>query len=248
VASRIGSAILAALAAVLLLGAAPSELTGRVASVADGDTLTLETPTGAHVRIRLTEVDAPEAGQPGGDAARRQLETLVQGRQVRIATAGTDRYGRTLGRVHSGPLDVNAELVRRGAAWAFTRYQTDPAFPRLEAEARADRRGLWAEGAAVAPWDWRAGAARADLAQTIPAPARTVTLSRQAAGAPAPARSRAPTRVAATGSAAFGPCGAKTRCSQMTSCAEARWYLRQCRAPIDGDGDGRPCETMCAGG
>lgn len=41
-------------------------------------------------------------------------------------------------------------------------------------------------------------------------------------------------------------CGAKTRCGQMTSCEEARFYLEQCGIRrLDGDGDGTPCESLC---
>ena len=38
----------------------------------------------------------------------------------------------------------------------------------------------------------------------------------------------------------------KTRCKQMASCAEARYYFTRCRAHwLDGDKDGAPCETLC---
>lgn len=48
------------------------------------------------------------------------------------------------------------------------------------------------------------------------------------------------------GSAAFGPCGSKTVCSQMASCEEARFFLTACGlGRLDGDGDGKPCETVC---
>lgn len=41
-------------------------------------------------------------------------------------------------------------------------------------------------------------------------------------------------------------CQGKTRCHQMASCEEARYYLRHCSGiQIDGDGDGNPCEDMC---
>lgn len=41
-------------------------------------------------------------------------------------------------------------------------------------------------------------------------------------------------------------CLGKTRCSEMTSCAEAIFYLQNCpRTQMDGDGDGKPCEDMC---
>ncbi|HWX50526.1 MAG TPA: thermonuclease family protein [Roseomonas sp.] len=69
----------------------------------------------------------------------------------------TDRYGRTVGRVWVGGTDVNAEMVRRGAAWVHRRYSRDPALLVLEQEAQQARRGLWAlpEAERVPPWDWR---------------------------------------------------------------------------------------------
>lgn len=41
-------------------------------------------------------------------------------------------------------------------------------------------------------------------------------------------------------------CEGKRRCSQMVSCAEARFYLSQCGVgSLDGNGDGVPCESIC---
>jgi cold shock CspA family protein len=40
-------------------------------------------------------------------------------------------------------------------------------------------------------------------------------------------------------------CDGRTRCSQMTSCAEATWFLRHCpNVQMDGDHDGLPCEQQ----
>ena len=152
--------LLASLALLLLLahGAAARELHGRVVGVGDGDTLTLLTDTRQEVRVRLAGIDTPERGQPFGDRARQALSDLAFGEHVRVAAAGTDRYGRAVGRVFAGGVDVNAEMVRRGAAWVFRRYSDDPELLRLEEEARATRRGLWAlpEAERVPPWEWRA--------------------------------------------------------------------------------------------
>lgn len=62
-------------------------------------------------------------------------------------------------------IDANAEMVRQGMAWVYVRYAPvgSPLF-NLEAEARAARRGLWAEANAVAPWEWRRGQRTADEA------------------------------------------------------------------------------------
>ncbi len=44
-----------------------------------------------------------------------------------------------------------------------------------------------------------------------------------------------------------GSCGSKHRCGEMTSCAEARFYLDTCGVKsLDGDKDGTPCEVLCA--
>jgi hypothetical protein len=44
-------------------------------------------------------------------------------------------------------------------------------------------------------------------------------------------------------------CDGRTRCSQMTSCAEATYFIKQCPGTqMDGDGDGVPCESQwCSG-
>ena len=126
--------------------------------VGDGDTLTLLTERREEVRIRLSDIDTPERRQPYGDRARQALSDLAFGKAVRVVVVDTDRHGRTVGRVHEGAVDVNAEMVRRGAAWVFRRYSRDPALLRLEDEARSARRGLWAlpEAERAPPWEWRA--------------------------------------------------------------------------------------------
>ncbi len=44
-------------------------------------------------------------------------------------------------------------------------------------------------------------------------------------------------------------CDGRTHCSQMTSCAEAEYFLKQCPGvQMDGNGDGEPCEQQwCTG-
>jgi len=45
-------------------------------------------------------------------------------------------------------------------------------------------------------------------------------------------------------------CDGRTYCSQMTSCAEAKYFLAHCpNVKMDGDHDGVPCERQwCTGG
>jgi len=40
-------------------------------------------------------------------------------------------------------------------------------------------------------------------------------------------------------------CDGRTHCSQMTSCAEATWFLQHCPGTkMDGNNDGVPCERQ----
>lgn len=60
--------------------------------------------------------------------------------------------------------------------------------------------------------------------------------------APAPAPGQLPGRSSDLG--AFR-CDGRTRCSQMTSCAEATWFINHCPGTtMDSDGDGIPCEQQ----
>lgn len=44
-------------------------------------------------------------------------------------------------------------------------------------------------------------------------------------------------------------CGSGKRCSNISSCEEARYLLKHCGLRrLDRDGDGVPCETICPGG
>ena len=50
---------------------------------------------------------------------------------------------------------------------------------------------------------------------------------------------------AARDAAAPLACDGRTRCPQMRSCAEAKWFVSHCPdTRMDGDGDGIPCESQ----
>jgi len=129
-----------------------------VIGIADGDTLTARCNTSVgkeNVTVRLAEVDAPEKRQPFGNRSRQHLAELCFKKAAEVRPQARDRYGRTVGRVVCDGMDANAEQVRAGMAWAYTRYITDQTLAKLEQEARTDRRGLWSDSIPVAPWQWR---------------------------------------------------------------------------------------------
>ena len=143
-------------AAVLGLGAGPAEtMHVRVVGVHDGDTITALTDDKRELKVRLHGLDAPELRQPFGQAAKRALSDLVFGMQVTLHTTGNDRYGRTLARVTVDDIEVDAQMIVTGHAWHYTKYDKTAALEAAERNARAARRGLWADGEPVPPWEWR---------------------------------------------------------------------------------------------
>ena len=142
---------------ILATSAVPAELRGRVIGISDGDTFMVLTPGNQQVKIRLAEIDAPESGQPYGQKSKQALSDLISGKRVLIRVQTTDRYGRTVGRPYVGDLDICAEMVRIGAAWAYREYLRDEELLALEADAKAQKRGLWglSEAQNVPPWEWR---------------------------------------------------------------------------------------------
>lgn len=128
--------------------------TYKVIDIADGDTLTL-LKDNKKVKIRLGGIDAPERKQAFGNRSRESLEELCAGKQASYRTQDTDRYGRVVAQVTCEGKDANRAQVERGMAWVYEQYNKDRALPGLEAQARAERRGLWADARPVAPWSWR---------------------------------------------------------------------------------------------
>jgi len=65
--------------------------------------------------------------------------------------------GRTVGRPYVGDLDICAEMIRIGAAWAYREYLRDRSLLTLASEAKTEKRGLWglSEAQNMPPWEWR---------------------------------------------------------------------------------------------
>ena len=141
----------------MLALSAHADFTGKVVAVADGDTITVLKDL-QQVKVRLTEIDAPEKKQAFGNRSKESLSDLCFGKTATLIEKSKDRYGRTLARVSCDGTDANAEQVRRGLAWAYTKYLTDPQIKAIEEEARAARLGLWRDDKPVPPWEWRKSA------------------------------------------------------------------------------------------
>jgi len=140
----------------VLAGPTGPILGATVVGVIDGDTVDARLDSGM-IRIRLHGIDAPELSQARGRAAKEALSRLVFGLRVGVEPFEQDRYDRLVARLWLGEVDVNAELIRQGAAWVYRRYADDPEYCRYEADAREAHRGLWSlpDEQRAAPWEWR---------------------------------------------------------------------------------------------
>jgi micrococcal nuclease len=119
--------------------------TGWVSWVMDGDTvLVVRSGQKEPVKLRLDAVDAPETCQPGGPAARDAMTALALRKPVQVQSLGRDSYGRDIGRLSVDGVDVGAEMVRSGMAWAY-RFRTGRGpYAALQRQAQKEKRGVFA--------------------------------------------------------------------------------------------------------
>ena len=126
--------------------------------MADGDTITILTAEKDQVKIRLYGIDTPERKQPYSKKAGKFTSSLVAGKDVKVEVYDTDRYGRTVGVVYVDGINVNQEILRAGYAWQYRKYCVAsfcPSWSKLEQEAKAVKKGLWADPNPLPPWEWR---------------------------------------------------------------------------------------------
>jgi micrococcal nuclease len=202
------------------------EFTAKVIAVLDGDTVLIRREGGL-VKIRLAEIDAPEKVQTFGETPKQSLSRMVLGKQVQLVTQAVDQYGRLVAHLNVNGLDVNAEQIRRGMAWEYSNFHNNQALIALQNEAKQAPRGLWAQSNPTPPWEWRKQHPSTFSSQSNAAISSFTT---------------------STNTTSLDPsCGNKKHCSEMSSCEEAKHYFAQCGVKtLDGDGDGVPCEKLCA--
>ncbi len=122
-----------------------------VQSVTDGDTFT----TLQGEKIRLLGINSPEIrhesspAQPFGNKAKRALQQLIAGQQLRLSfdKEKKDQYQRTLAHVYQkNGLWVNAEMVRQGLAHVYTFFPNTGAAADLlniEQQAISQKKNMW---------------------------------------------------------------------------------------------------------
>jgi endonuclease YncB( thermonuclease family) len=145
---------------VLTIGCAISS-TPLVTRIIDGDTIEVNIGGNIH-KVRYIGIDTPELTDERAEfnalaqEATRYNRQLVEGKTIRLEkdVSEADKYGRLLRYVYIENTLVNAELVRKGLAWAKsyppdTKYQDILA--KAEAQAKEEKIGIWKENQLLSP-------------------------------------------------------------------------------------------------
>lgn len=117
---------------VLLAVTAPA----HAQTVIDGNTIVLE---GRHVRLWGIEAPALHStcsGWPAGEIATAFLHDLINNRSIACTARGVDQSGKLFGMCRAAGVDVGATMVRKGYAFAATKYTRD--YVEQEAAAKAE--------------------------------------------------------------------------------------------------------------
>lgn len=199
------------------------EFTARVIAVLDGDTVLIKRANGL-VKIRLAEIDAPEVGHAGmgGQPPNSQKD---------------QEYGTASRQSLSDLVLKKSVQVSSQAVDSYGRMVAHLTVDGRKVNEEQLRRGMaWeysnyhSNKAYIALQDEAQKAKRGLWAQAKPTPPWQW---RKTHAATQPQKDYA--------------CGSKRRCAQMSSCEEARFYLTHCGIKsLDRNGDGTPCESLCA--
>lgn len=97
---------------------------GQVTRVIDGDTVMLKwQERDFEFPVRFVETAAPELKEKGGKESKEWLRKTIEGHQVTVKINRNNRvgkFGRLLGRLLSGGVDINEESIRSGHAVPFS--------------------------------------------------------------------------------------------------------------------------------
>ena len=121
----------------------------RVIAISDGDTLTCARINirRSQTKLRFAYVDAPESSQSYGAESQRLIKKMVYRKIVRVKITDVDRYGRCVGVIYRFRRNMNEEMVKRGAAWVYEEYISDPKQRKhllaLQENAKKHKKGLW---------------------------------------------------------------------------------------------------------
>jgi len=141
---------------------AERRISGTVATVTDGNTVTVADSKKRTYEIVMSGIDAPELTQDFGRQAREFLTDQILNKDVVIVgrELAKDRFA---GKVLLNGRDINLEMVIAGFAWHYNDKETDQTdrdrqvYESAELQARKLSFNLWSNPKAIAPWEFRNG-------------------------------------------------------------------------------------------
>ena len=133
-------------------------ISALVLEIIDGDTFKIDLE-GQIMSVRIIGVDTPETVHPYRSAeeygyeASDYLKDLLEGMFVSLSfdEDKTDVYGRLLAYVYMSEVFVNAEIIKQGYGYAYTKYPFKylDDFIKYEEQARSDGVGIWSSDVIV---------------------------------------------------------------------------------------------------
>jgi endonuclease YncB( thermonuclease family) len=129
------------LAACAISNPAAGGLEGTVETVLSGDTLVVRID-GKKVEVRLADIGAPQGSQFYAPNARTLLAAMVEGRSAIVRETGRGE-GFVFAYVRVGEINVNLEMVQRGAAWVCWDYTLDTNYMPFENRVQRLGFGVW---------------------------------------------------------------------------------------------------------
>lgn len=145
----------------LAQSADPEFIEGKVIMVPDGDEVRVKIPDDKTYTVRLLGIDAPESKQDFGAAARKDLETRVLDKDVKVIVHRKDSEGRYMGTLFFEGQDIGVRMLENGSAWHYKRVSGEQSsearvrYAKAELKARESKLGLWASAMPMPPWEFR---------------------------------------------------------------------------------------------
>ena len=213
-----------------------------VAKIIDGDTVQVSIE-GKTETLRLIGIDTPESVDPRKPVqcfaleASKKAKEILTGKKVLLEADPTqgekDKYNRLLRYIFlEDGTNFNKMMISEGYGHQYTYskpYKYMEEFKQAETEARVAKKGLWADGACLVA-----------LTPTITPTTKAIYVAPKVTTVPAKTVTTQP-----NGGGSY-VCGTKTKCGEMSTCAEARYFLTTCGLTrLDADHDGIPCESIC---
>jgi micrococcal nuclease len=131
------------------------EISGKVTSVIDGNTLEVRASNNQVHKVMLVGIDCPELGQEFGSQAKKFLEKIILNKEVTLEFRGKDRVGNLLAVVMiDGDVDPRVELLKEGLAWTAERNPNADLEP-YRTWAEQKNKGLWVRENPTPPWTYR---------------------------------------------------------------------------------------------